>query len=121
LTRFSYILKAITREGCFGFDILNIRIFKTAPDIFLKTGFTPDGNNLNDVFKPIPVEISTLDYFRVYNRWGNLVYSTNLMNEGWVGTYKSIQQDPGTYVWMVRGIDYTGKPVVKKGTVVLIR
>lgn len=119
--RFSYSMKATTPEGCFGFDTINIRIFKTAPDIFVPTAFTPDANNLNDIFRPIAVGISKFDYFRVFNRWGNLLFSSPTVNDGWNGTYKGIPQAPDTYVWMVSGTDFTGKKVVKKGTVQLIR
>jgi gliding motility-associated-like protein len=119
--RFSYIMMASTPEGCFAFDTINIRIFKTAPDIFVPTAFTPDANNLNDFFRPIPVGISKIDYFRVFNRWGNLLYSNTSLEQGWDGIYKGLPQPPDTYVWMVRGTDFTGKTVVKKGTVQLIR
>jgi gliding motility-associated-like protein len=119
--KFSYALKAITPEGCFGLDTIQIRIFKTAPDIFVPTAFTPDGSRLNDVFTPIAVGITKLDYFRVFNRLGNEIFSTTTLQRGWDGTYKGLPQSPDTYVWMVRGTDYTGKTVIKKGTVQLIR
>jgi gliding motility-associated-like protein len=119
--RFTYIMKATTPEGCFAFDTINIRIFKTAPTIFVPTAFTPDANNLNDILTPIAVGITKLDYFRVFNRWGNLLFSTTELQKGWNGVYKGIPQAPDTYVWMVRGTDFTGKTVIKKGTVQLIR
>jgi gliding motility-associated-like protein len=119
--RFRYFLKATTPEGCFGFDTINIRIFKTAPDIFVPTGFTPNDDDLNDFLIPIPVGISKFDYFRVFNRWGNEVFATTQTKQGWDGNLKGIPQAADTYVWMVSGTDFTGKKVVKKGTVVLIR
>ena len=119
--KFSYALKAITPEGCFGLDTINIRIFKTGPEIFVPSAFTPDGNRLNDVFTPIAVGITKLDYFRVFNRFGNELFSTTLLQKGWDGTYKGLPQAPDTFVWMVRGTDFTGKTVIKKGTVQLIR
>ena len=119
--RFTYIVKASTPEGCFAFDTINIRIFKNAPDIYVPTAFTPDANRLNDEFIPIAVGIAKLNYFRVFNRWGNELFSTTTLDKGWNGTYKGLQQNPGTYVWMVSGTDYTGKIIAKKGTVVLIR
>jgi gliding motility-associated-like protein len=114
-------MKATTPEGCFAFDTINIRIFKTAPTIFVPTAFTPDANNLNDILTPIAVGITKLDYFRVFNRWGNLLFSTTELQKGWNGVYKGIPQAPDTYIWMVRGTDFTGKTVIKKGTVQLIR
>ncbi|MEJ8843006.1 PKD domain-containing protein [Lacibacter sp. H375] len=118
---FSYIMRTETPEGCFAFDTINIRIFKISPDILVPTGFTPDGNNLNDVLTPYPVGIAQFHYFRVFNRWGQEIFATTKTNEGWDGTFKSIQQDPGAYVWMVSGTDYLGRRISKKGTVVLIR
>ena len=102
-------------------DTIDIRIFKTAPDIFVPTAFTPNGDGLNDEFIPVAVGISRLDYFRVFNRWGNEVFATTQMKQGWNGTYKGIDQGADTYVWMVRGVDFTGRVVEKKGTMVLIR
>jgi gliding motility-associated-like protein len=119
--RFSYAMKATTPEGCFGYDTINIRIFKTAPDIFVPTGFTPNANNLNDVFRPIAVGISKFDYFRVFNRWGNMLFSATSTEYGWDGNFKGLPQPPDTYVWMVSGTDFTGKKVIKRGTVQLIR
>jgi gliding motility-associated-like protein len=119
--KITYYLRATTPEGCFGLDTINIRVFKTVPTIFVPTAFTPDGNRLNDMFIPIAVGITKLDYFRVFNRWGNEVFATTTLQKGWDGTYKGIQQAPDTYVWMVSGTDFTGKKVVLKGTVNLIR
>lgn len=119
--RLTYIVNGVSTEGCLDSDTINIRIFKTKPGFFVPTAFTPDANGLNDDFIPVAVGISKLDYFRVFNRWGNELYSTNTLQKGWNGTYRGIQQEAGTYVWMVSGVDYTGSTVVQKGTVVLIR
>jgi gliding motility-associated-like protein len=116
----TYIMKAYTEEGCFAFDTINIKVFTTAPDIFVPNAFTP-GGSANNIFRPLPVGISKLEYFRVYNRNGMLMYSTTQMGAGWDGTYNGKAQNVGGYVWMVQGIDYTGKVVTKKGTMVLVR
>jgi gliding motility-associated-like protein len=116
----SYQLKAYTPEGCFGYDTINIKVFNTSPDIFVPNAFTPDRPS-NKVFRPIPVGITRIDVFYVYNRWGQLMYSSNDPTQGWNGMYAGKTQPAGTYVWMVKGTDYTGKKVFKKGTMVLIR
>jgi hypothetical protein len=116
----TYVMKTFTEEGCFGYDTINIKVFTTAPDIFVPNAFTPDGIT-NTIFRPIPVGISKLEYFRVYNRNGMLLYSTSQTGAGWDGTFEGKSQNVGGYVWMVRGIDYTGKVVSKKGVVVLVR
>jgi gliding motility-associated-like protein len=116
----SYVLKAYDDIGCFGLDTINIKVFKTAPDIFVPNAFTP-AKNINNIFRPIPVGISSIEFFRIYNRNGQLVYSTSKIGQGWDGTVNGKPQDSGGYVWMVRGTDYTGKAIFKKGTMVLIR
>lgn len=113
-------MKTFTEASCFALDTIHIRVFTTAPDIFVPNAFTP-GNTTNQIFRPIPVGISKIEYFRVYNRNGMLIYSANQIGKGWDGMYNGKPPGMGGYVWMVQGTDYTGKPVTKKGTVVLIR
>ncbi len=116
----SYVMKAYTEEGCYALDTINIKVFKTAPDIFVPNAFTP-GKATNNVFRPIPVGISSLEFFRIYNRNGQLMFSTSTIGRGWDGTYAGKLQDAGGFVWMVKGTDYTGKTIFKKGTMVLVR
>jgi PKD repeat protein len=117
---FSYELRAYTAEGCYDLDTIRIKVFKTAPDIFVPNAFRPGGSR-NNVLRPIPVGIATLDYFCVFNRWGQMVYRGNSSESGWNGTINGKEQDAGTYVWMARGTDYTGKLVMRKGTAILLR
>ncbi|NII29591.1 hypothetical protein HB364_31220 [Pseudoflavitalea sp. X16] len=117
---FSYELRVYTQEGCFDLDTINIKVFRTNPEIFVPNAFRPDGHQ-NNVLRPIPVGITQMEYFRVFNRWGQLVFQTTQHGKGWDGKLGGKPQDSGMYVWEVRGKDYTGKTVVKKGTAVLLR
>lgn len=116
---YTYILKASTIEGCYALDTINIKVFKTGPDIFVPNAFVPSGRNR--ILRPIPVGIAKLEYFRVYNRWGQLVFETKNPIHGWDGRLAGNLQPNGTYAWVARGIDYTGAVVIRKGTAVLIR
>lgn len=117
----TYYLRAINEQGCFDIDSINITVFKTAPDIFVPNAFTPGGSR-NNLFRPAATPgISRLDFFRVYNRWGQLVFTTSEIGRGWDGTIGGKPQSSGTYVWIVQGKDFTGRTVAKKGTMVLIR
>jgi len=115
-----YTVKATTPNGCTGFGSITVKVFKTRPDIFVPNAFTP-GTAVNALFRPIPVGISSLDYFRVYNRLGQLVFNTSAIGRGWDGMVNGVPQSPGGYVWMVKGTDYTGSIITKNGTMVLIR
>ncbi|MEO5682936.1 MAG: PKD domain-containing protein [Chitinophagaceae bacterium] len=117
---YTYAVKVYTAENCFAIDSIHIKVFQTMPDIFVPNAFAP-GSARNNRFRPIPVGISRMDYFRVYNRWGLMVYSSIDASTGWNGMYGGKEQASGTYVWVVQGRDYTGKVITKKGTMVLIR
>jgi len=115
-----YVVKAATEEGCFGLARILVKVFKTLPDIFVPSAFTP-GGTANNLFRPIPVGIATFKYFRVYNRYGQLVYATAVSGNGWDGRVNGKLQEPGTFVWTAEGISYQGKNIVRQGTVVLVR
>lgn len=116
-----YVVKvSIEPEGCYAYDSLHVR-YIIGPDIYVPTAFTPNGDGMNDIFRPIPVGIRRIDYFRVYNRWGQLVFQTTQYMKGWNGTFNGKPCDEGGYVWMVKGEDYEGHSIVKKGMVLLIR
>jgi len=116
-----YILRAVKGPGCFALDTLSVRVFQTPPDIFVPTAFTPNGDRLNDRLTPIPVGISEFEFFRVYNRWGQLVFSTDRSGQGWNGVFRGIPQGNDTFTWQVRGRDYLGNTIYRKGTSTLIK
>lgn len=116
-----YILKVQSAAGCSSTDTINVTVYKVKPDLYVPDAFTPNGDGKNDIFRPIPIGMKSLKFFKVYNRLGQLIYSTNIINQGWDGTFKGAPQDPGVFVWMAQGVDYLGKIIFKKGSVTLIR
>lgn len=120
ITTITYTVVAVDSFGCSGTGSVTVTIAKTAPDIFVPNAFTP-GRESNSVFRPLCFGLASLDYFRVFNRSGQLVFSTSQMGQGWDGRIQGELQRPNTYIWMAQGIDYTGKVIFKKGTMVLIR
>jgi gliding motility-associated-like protein len=116
----SYKVVATTTEGCKGEGYVRIRVYK-GPDIYVPTAFTPNNDGKNDQFIPFPVGIKSYNYFRVFNRWGQLLFSTTRLNEGWDGRMGGKEQATGVYIWQVEGQTLDGKIINKKGTVTLIR
>ena len=116
-----YQVKVATADGCYGNDEVKVTVYKTAPSIFVPTAFTPNGDGRNDFMLPICAGIRQLDFFRIYNRWGQLVFSTTEVGKGWDGTIGGRPQTTGSFVYMVQATDYTGKSIFQKGTLVLIR
>jgi gliding motility-associated-like protein len=118
---FTYSVRVNTPEGCFAFDTINVKVFFTNPDIFVPTAFTPNNDRKNDKLIPIPVGVVSLESFKVYNRYGQLVFSTTTIGSGWDGRIGGKEQGSGTFAWYVQGTDYTGKKIFKKGVSTLIR
>lgn len=87
----------------------------------MPSAFTPNGDGRNDVIRPVLVGIKQLNFFRVYNRWGQMVFSTSQGSKGWDGTVGGNKQSSDNFVYMVQAVDYTGKVIVKRGNFVLVR
>jgi len=116
-----YVVTSYTADGCHGSDDILVRFFKTGPDIFIPNGFTPNGDGKNDVLRPVLVGIRSLEYFRVYNRYGQLIFATSQTGKGWDGRINGELQPTNSYIYMAAATDYLGRPVLKKGTSLLIR
>lgn len=116
-----YRVRVTDLGGCFGEDEIKVRVFKGNPDILVPSAFTPNSDGKNDVLRPIAIGITQLQYFSIYNRWGQLLFTTSTQGNGWDGTFNGIKQPSGAYVYITQGKDFTGKTVFRKGTAVLIR
>lgn len=90
--------------------------------IEVPTAFTPNNDGLNDFFQPHNA-LKALNYeFRVFNRWGQLVFQSRNWREKWDGRINGAYQTTGVFVWMLSYTHRdTGKQVFRKGTVTLIR
>ena len=83
--------------------------------------FSPDGNGVNDIFKP-HIEGQVDDYyFVIFNRWGEIEFATHDPSAGWDGRHEGVQQTAGVYVWMCRVKFASQGAKVEKGTVMLVR
>jgi gliding motility-associated-like protein len=116
-----YKVAVFNSAGCADSAYITVKIFKTIPTVFVPTGFTPNNDGLNDQIRPIAVGIARINYFRIFNRWGQLVFSTTTNGAGWDGRIKGVPQATNTFVWEVSAVDYLGKGYFQKGTVTLIR
>jgi hypothetical protein len=89
------------------------------PAIYVPSAFAPDG--INKTFKPIPVGIAKLNYFRIFNRYGEKVFETSKWFYGWDGIYKAKKQPLGAYIWVLSANDINGRSIDMKGSVLMIR
>ncbi len=121
-----YYLQVSDTNGCVLIDTVVISVNYCNSYIKAPDAFTPNGDGTNDHFTVFGKYVS--DYqIKIYNRWGEEVYSSTDINElndlsrGWDGTYKGKLQDVGTFVYYITGKDLNGKSIFEKGNVTLIR
>ena len=119
-TTTTFYLNIKDNHGCVGLDTVLIKI-QHSPSIYVPSGFSPNGDILNSVFRPILIDIKQLNYFRVYNRYGQMIFQDRDVVTGWNGTYQGKAQNMGTYTWTLEAVDIKGKLWKMHGTVVLIR
>jgi gliding motility-associated-like protein len=117
---YTYTVTGQNSIGCTTTDALKVTIFK-GPEIYVPTIFTPNGDGNNDVFIPKYVGIKELQYFTVFNRFGQVLFTTNNQYQGWDGKFKVSLQNNEVFVWQVEGISFIGEKIYKKGTVVLAK
>lgn len=115
----TYRLKGTDNRGCTNYDSITIPPFKDAVFGF-PTAFSPNGDGVNDILYIRGANLTAAEFF-VYNRWGQLVFETNDISQGWDGTYNGIKQPIETYVGVVRVTTMDGCKIVKKGSVTLLR
>ena len=108
-----------SRDGCIMEDSVLVELL-TCPDIYMPNAFTPNGDGRNDVIRPIVAGLD-LTYFRIYDRWGNLVFETKERLKGWDGKKGNDHQANNAYAFIVEAKDKNGKTYLKKGSFVLIR
>ena len=117
-----YKVLVYNEANCVDSATVKVKIYKTPPSVFVPNAFTPNGDGKNDALRPILAGIQRMEYFNVYNRWGQLVFSnTDPEAPGWNGRLAGKEQPADAYIWAVKAIDYNGKVFTEKGVVLLIR
>lgn len=117
---YEYEVEVRSEYGCEGKDDIRVQVV-SGPRLFMPSGFTPNGDGLNDYLRPISAGYAKLNYFRVYNRWGEMVYEGDNLSRGWDGNYKGEKAEVGTYFWVMSVKDRFGEDEMIKGDVTLVR
>lgn len=118
--RITYVVHIKSENGCEGSDTLTVWVVGQA-SVFVPSAFTPNGDGKNDVLSPIGIGYRNVNYFRVFNRWGQQVYYSTRFKMGWDGTFNGKPADIDTYYWVLGLTDRFGKEQIYKGDVTLIR
>jgi gliding motility-associated-like protein len=115
-----YTIEIKTASGCVTVDTQLVKTVKS-PEIYVPTAFTPNKDGLNDFLRPILRGIKEVRYFRIFNRWGQLLFEMKTDQPGWDGTLSGVPQAAQAFVWMLEGIGADDIIYRRKGTSVLVR
>lgn len=117
-----YLINLKATSGCITYDTVLVRVFNDKlVDIFVPKSFTPNGDGINDVLYPYITGIKIFNYFKVFNRFGKLMFETTNQDAGWNGMAGGTQQPMAIYIWVAMGIGLDGNPVEKRGETLLLR
>ena len=116
----NYLIQISDSAGCTITDTISVLTFKES-DIFVPKAFTPNGDGHNDKLEVFLGGMQQLNYFKVFDRWGKLVFQTSNAGEFWDGNYNGNKQPTETYVWIAQGITTAGETINRQGQTILIR
>jgi gliding motility-associated-like protein len=122
----TYRVAASNQYHCTGYDTINIKVFCESTQVFVPNLFTPDNDGVNDILMVRGTGIKTIKSFRIFNRWGELVFeksnfSPNDKAFGWDGTVKGIKAPPDIYVYTCEVLCENDVPFVYKGNTAIIK
>lgn len=121
-----YTLEASNEGGCLSRDMVSLHVFCDNSNLFLPNTFSPNSDGHNDVFYPRGKGVYSIRAFRVFNRWGDLVFEkTNIqpndINSGWNGTHKGKIAPPDVYIYTLEVVCTNNTIFNEKGNITLIR
>jgi gliding motility-associated-like protein len=118
-----YGIKLISPQGCVTSDSMWVRVFNVdVIDIFVPKTFTPNNDGKNDkIFPYLTPGIKTFNYFKIYNRFGNVLFLTKDYSQGWDGRLNGVNQPMGVYFWEASYIDANNVQQSKFGQFLLSR
>jgi gliding motility-associated-like protein len=116
-----YFVKLILQNTGLCADTIEKKVDLTS-FLAIPTAFSPNGDEKNQYFSPILNGIKEIETFKIYNRWGQLVYDySGRPNQGWDGKFNGEPQPVGSYVYYIRAKSGRDEVISKNGNVSLIR
>jgi gliding motility-associated-like protein len=116
----TYVLEITTDNGCKAYDSVYIRVYYETK-VYMPNAFTPNGDGKNDTYGPEWYHEFEVAYFRIFNRWGEMIFETTDPNHHWDGTVDGIPQPIGSYVYILRGWGNRDEAFFQQGQFTLIR
>jgi gliding motility-associated-like protein len=120
-----YLITITPTTGCRVVDTLRVLVTSSVPSLrsslHVPNSWSPNNDGHNDKLLPLTINVKELYYFRVFNRWGQLVFETNRLGEGWDGIYNGKTQVQDVYTWTVEAMGLDGVHYKQSGNSILLR
>ena len=121
-----YNLEVKNEGGCKSSDWLTVFVTCNNGNIFIPNTFSPNGNGMNEYFYPRGKGVANIKSFRVFNRWGEVVFertnfSPNDASSGWDGTYKGRRLTADVFIYTCDVVCENNTVLTYKGDVTLLR
>jgi len=114
----NYYLKSVTAAGCIAITPFLVDI--AIPDYVIPNTFSPNNDGVNDYLTVLVNSRVQLKYFKIFSRWGEVVFITNNINNYWNGNRNNTEVPVGVYYWTIEGI-LDSKRYLRSGNVTLLR
>jgi gliding motility-associated-like protein len=117
-----FAVKVTDEYNCSAMQYRMVKVIESCgDDIFIPNAFTPNGDEMNDKLCIRSLEMQAIKIFRIFNRWGELVFETTDINHCWDGYFKGKIVNPDVYVYYAEGICTAGQAKLIKGNVTVVR
>lgn len=118
-----YVVNVVDEAGCTSLDSVFLRVYTDClgSDFQIGKAFTPNGDGNNDLFEFRSETIQNLELFRVWNRWGEMVFETSEGGQFWDGTQRGQPLNPGVFAYTIQGVCINGENFLRTGDITLIR
>ncbi|MGI8580738.1 MAG: gliding motility-associated C-terminal domain-containing protein, partial [Chitinophagaceae bacterium] len=122
-----YLITIEAGTGCTVVDTLLVNVFPASgppaivSTMFVPKAWSPNRDGHNDKLTPLLFRIKEIYYFRIFNRWGQLVFETKTRGEGWDGIFKGIPQGTDVFTWTAAGLGEDGRTHNLRGQSILLR
>lgn len=116
-TSTQYVVMLTDINGCTNMDTVTIFV---EGSLYVPNTFTPNGDGINDYFYAEGEEIEEFEMW-IFNRWGELIFTSESLNNGWDGRVNGVISQIDTYVWKIKFKEYSGKDGEIYGHVNLVR
>lgn len=122
----TYSVVVTTPYGCSASDTINIKTFCKDGQVFIPNAFTPDGDGINDKLMVRASGIVIVKYFRIFNRWGDLIFERDNFRPndqlyGWDGKVRGVVSGPEVFVYTCEVLCENGSSFTYKGNVSIIK